>query len=409
MTGFAMILPRLTEEVVMFTNDCKAKRRLQESLSFHEGIEQGWNAKDIRDYNILLENSKGLDLETFRILHFEPVFRENIVARFRRRQKEMVEELSLLSYGQVRECVAGEVIKYGSYLENQTYLAQEFCKPKVAFHGTQRHLISSIVRHGFIMPGGEAGDETVEIRCGASFGIGIYSSPNSSFSLFYTNMSEGRAQNTGVEDLPGMRLIDCAVLMGRTLQVIREEKRRTTELANKTAQSHVSPDGNEYIVFNAAQIIPCYVIHLDLGAEKAKKALLKAANDPSNWKPPKTHAKLLTVQLFPGEAEAEEQARKAAASKWFPYGFGPAQGSSFVIEEIGECSDDEEEYGEFQEQRQEFGREIQDSHVSAREGESWFDEYQRSRTTYKAKKGKKEWKDDSDDDDESVAFDILFV
>jgi hypothetical protein len=34
--------------------------------------------------------------------------------------------------------------------------------------------------------------------------------------------------------------------------------------------------------------------------------------------------------------------------KWFPYGFGPATGTRFVIEEVGDISDDEEEYGEWQ-------------------------------------------------------------
>ncbi|TVY34473.1 hypothetical protein LOCC1_G008206 [Lachnellula occidentalis] len=429
MIGFAMILLRLTEEVVMYTNDWKAKRKLQESVSSHEGKERGWNAKDIRDFNILLENSKGLDLKTvdesgdellgssirkicdeipeeFRILHVEPVFRKNIVALFRKRQKTMEEELSTLSHHQLRECVDAKVIKPGSYQDTRQDLVQELCKPKVSFHGTQRHLVSSIVRHGFIKPGGKAGDEVVDVRCGASFGVGIYSSPFSEFSLFYANMSEGAQQKTRVEDLPGLRLIVCAVLMGRAVRVTREETRRTTDIADQTAQSHVSPDGNEYVVFNASQIIPCYVIHLDLGAEEAKKALLQASNNPNTWKPPKTHARFETQQLFPGEFEALKQAKKAAASKWFPYGFGPAKGTSFVIEEIGEHSDDEEDYGEYQDQRQEVDCEIQDSHARTRDGESWFDEYQRSRTSYKGKKVAKD--DESDEDDEGSAFGNLF-
>ena len=39
------------------------------------------------------------------------------------------------------------------------------------------------------------------------------------------------------------------------------------------------------------------------------------------------------------------------ASKFFAYGFGPVSGNKIVIEEIGEIDDDEEEYGDYQENR----------------------------------------------------------
>jgi hypothetical protein len=155
----------------------------------------------------------------------------------------------------------------------------------------------------------------------------------------------------------------------------------------QTAQhnSHVSPNQLEYIVFDAAQIIPCYVIHLDLGAEAAKKALQEAPDDPYSWRTPKLHPKLQTHELFPAEKEEIKQARNAGAAKWFPYGFGPAKGTACVIEEIGEVDDDEEDYGEYQGQRQEVGSEFRDleDHM---EGTSWFDEYQKSRTTYKGQR-----------------------
>lgn len=39
------------------------------------------------------------------------------------------------------------------------------------------------------------------------------------------------------------------------------------------------------------------------------------------------------------------------ASKYLGYGFGPKEGSAFVVEEIGEVDDDEEDYGEYQRDR----------------------------------------------------------
>lgn len=76
--------------------------------------------------------------------------------------------------------------------------------------------------------------------------------------------------------------------------------------------------------------------------------------------------------------EALKQAKKAAVSKWFPYGFGPATGTLFVIEEIGAVLDDEN-YGEYQGQRQEVGDEVRVGEAGTAKAGSWFDEYQSAR------------------------------
>jgi hypothetical protein len=91
-------------------------------------------------------------------------------------------------------------------------------------------------------PGDKAGDTAVKIVYGASFGVGIYSSPDSTFSLWYANMTSGSKQKTKVEDLPGLRLIVCAVLVGRALGVTREDTRRTTEIADGSAQLSRFPE-----------------------------------------------------------------------------------------------------------------------------------------------------------------------
>jgi len=52
-----------------------------------------------------------------------------------------------------------------------------------------------------------------------------------------------------------------------------------------------------------------------------------------------------------------------------------SQGTSFVVEDMAENSDDEELYGDFQYQRIEQENEIQEAR-STKKGASWFDEYQ---------------------------------
>lgn len=60
-------------------------------------------------------------------------------------------------------------------------------------------------------------------------------------------------------------------------------------------------------------------------------------------------------------------------------GYGPASGTSFVIEDMAEVSDGEEVYGDFQYHRIEEENEINEGRMAA--GGSWFDEYQSVRKT----------------------------
>lgn len=55
--------------------------------------------------------------------------------------------------------------------------------------------------------------------------------------------------------------------MGCPLEVTRKTTRRTNDIASEDANSHVSPDRMEYVVFDTGQIIPCYVVHFNLTSE----------------------------------------------------------------------------------------------------------------------------------------------
>jgi hypothetical protein len=410
MQGFAMILLRVVEEAVSVIVEWNRRCRDRVRAARKEEEEpRGWNVKDINYAQVIksiYENPYGASLDSidnsgdlilgssikdiceqfpdeYRILHVEPVFRDNLVNRFRQRQNEMLEDMKKLSFAQLRQCVSWQKIRANDSRNNKDDLAAELCKPVVTFHGTSRYVVSSIVRHGFVKPGDKIGEgKELEIRCGASYGVGIYSSPSPDYALWYSNMSWEDQEITRVEDIPGMRIIVCAVLMGRPLKVTREATRRTTKLADNSAHSHVSENELEYVVFDNAQIIPCYVVHLDLGVEEARQRLKSIPLSPNNFQVGKKTTKLANQGLWPAEVEEIKAAKKAAAAKWFPYGYGPAKGTSFVIEEIGETSDDEENYGEYQGERIEVEDEVSKWQEDMREGSSWFDEYQKSRVTW---------------------------
>jgi hypothetical protein len=120
----------------------------------------------------------------------------------------------------------------------------------------------------------------------------------------------------------------------------------------------------EYIVFDAARILPVYVIHLDWG-ENNKIHYIPI--DRSEWQASARNTSRQYSELdptmagasemMPGDRQRAREAVMARARKWFPYGYGPKSDGNFVVEDVGEVSDDEEDYGEFQAMRLDEGTE----------------------------------------------------
>ncbi|KAK6336521.1 hypothetical protein TWF696_002071 [Orbilia brochopaga] len=118
----------------------------------------------------------------------------------------------------------------------------------------------------------------------------------------------------------------------------------------------------EYVVFQPRQTIPVLVVHLDWGKEHYDEFASIPAN-AALWvaqmrrqrqeRRRKREQQVRTDKrdngyIFPADVVARKQALMARARKWFPYGFGPATGTAFVVEAVADYSDDEEEYGEYQ-------------------------------------------------------------
>ncbi|KAK0307054.1 hypothetical protein LTR82_016095 [Friedmanniomyces endolithicus] len=335
--------------------------------------------------------------EYLRIIHVEPVFRNNLVHGFLTRQAEIKNDLLTSPTQELRRLVPPQELKSRRLKDDKEGLADLLAQPKVTFHGAPRHVVSSIVRYGFLLPGSLIGKLGAPLQTanGATFGAGISSSPDPQYASSYMDYSPGSSRQRTLRacvpsQVPGMRLLVCATLMGRALQVTRNEARRTTELQHNDAHSHVSPNGLEYVVFDARQIVPCYVLHLDYGSERAKEELARmpalAMEVPRRrltHEPRKqTGYDDADGDGLPGVVKARKEALKAAATKWFPYGYGTARGTNFVVEEVAEVSDDEEDYGDFQGMRVEKeemrgeGRRETDG-----QGWNWFDEYQTVRKT----------------------------
>lgn len=360
---FAFLILRVLEELSSYLVIRRADPVLTE-------VGKGWDASQVKNWEDVVDNPFGVDLRSikqtaqyilqktpeqicakisphFRVLHVESVLRTDLVDRFFRCRAKMRRILRTRNTSELARSTPREIHQHEDMVDFLT-------KTRVTFHGTTRNVVRSIVRYGFVKPGENIGNTGAKlgVRCGNTYGCGIYSSPDPNFSLAYTGYL---AEPTEQKDIPSLKLIVCATLMGRTARVTRDDNWREHSEPMDRADSHVSNLDLEYVVFDSAQILPCYVIHLDLGAAVARRMLEATPAQPAQWaqqqQRARLHPKLVQQTLYPGDIERIKQAKQAAAAKWFPYGYGPARGTEFVIEEIGEVDDDEEDYGEYQGER----------------------------------------------------------
>ena len=315
------------------------------------------STRNVSDWHSLLTSQAGLDLSTvddvaqhllhkpiadicaglpswLRIIHVEPVFRNDLVSGFLARQGEIEQQLRKLPAAALRASLRPQESQRIRTDRHET-LVQHLASPRVTFHGAPRHVVSSIVRHGFLKPGQRiarskhivGNEEKVHVRSGSTYGRGIYSSPAPMFASRYTDYGSGTITRDGswsapASQIPGMRLIVCAALLGRQRTVTRATAYRVDEVLGGEGggfHSHVSQNGYECIVFENSQIIPCYVLHLDFGAERAKQELEKLPDDPQEFARAKKKAEKRARQkqqeeeeaLFPGLAKDKKEALKA--------------------------------------------------------------------------------------------------
>lgn len=121
------------------------------------------------------------------------------------------------------------------------------------------------------------------------------------------------------------------------------ERRQNTEVT-EGYHSHISPNKMEYVVFNTAQVLPLYVLHL--------------ANKSAGLTKTELGYRMPVVADSRGHLGVQSRASMTEyARKYLPNGFGPMRGTKFVVEAIADVDDDEEMWGEYQYDEGEFQEE----------------------------------------------------
>lgn len=281
-----------------------------------------------------------------RILHVETVLRSDLRVKFHAKRDELRKKLENMSIQKLSGCIPKGHKSKGRKAD----IVEELTRPRVTFHGTDASLVPNIVRCGFLLPG--VLDPTTgaehRVRCGSTYGKGIYTSPDPTVSHNYTN---GEKTNWSKKSVGGRKIIVCAQLMGRSVVTSSGQWGNIATIMD--ADSQVTPDQLEYIVFDPAMVLPCYVIHYE-EAHEDHEDNENDSEDDSAWTN-SSNANRLSNKFGPTLAPGDAQRRKseifARGSKWFPYGYGPATNGRFVIEDVAEIDDDEEEWGNYQEDR----------------------------------------------------------
>ena len=140
---------------------------------------------------------------------------------------------------------------FGNTIETK----HEYSDPVVAYHGTSSSRISSIVSRGLLIPGQAS---HVTRKTGAGFyGDGIYASPDPAVSAGYADYASSK------------RLIVCSTILGR---IFNCPGMMLDAPLQAGFDSHISPCGREYVLYNSAQILPVLVLQLQMHRTPAKAA-----------------------------------------------------------------------------------------------------------------------------------------
>jgi len=115
-------------------------------------------------------------------------------------------------------------------------------KPTMAYHGTLEANIPLICEKGLLVPGKD-NNEVKHVTDEGWYGKGIYLSPDAELSVDYCR---------------GKLLLVCSVLMGNSFNC--GMTRMDGQGLKEGYDSHIAEDGMEYVIFDEAQVLCCYVV-----------------------------------------------------------------------------------------------------------------------------------------------------
>lgn len=237
----AMLVLQFVDE----TTSCVRTWRSSQ-LKATDVTQRGWNVKEVKHWKEVIDNEYGVDLDSvddtasdiigktpkevceailpnYRVIHCETVMRKDLLRHFKQCQRKLRESLLNQRLHNLKQCVPIEQRrdKGGGELQKEQ-IVDYLVTPRLTFHGTRKDLVASVVQYGFLKPGDihPATGIPLPVRCGSTYGQGIYTSPNPTFSLVFSGRAARASKST---ELSEKKLIVCATIMGRSAQMRSED------------------------------------------------------------------------------------------------------------------------------------------------------------------------------------------
>ena len=181
----------------------------------------------------------------FKVLHIEKVVRRDLTRDFNSQTHQIRAQLSSFSSAHLRKTIP---IKQRSRLDTKNEMIDHLLTPHLTFHGTQRHIIPSIVRNGFLLPG----DLNPLRQHVAWHPLRQHLRPRHLLLPLRLLRPLLQLQRCNTQPLPslydGLKLLVCATLMGVAARVSSVDDLRVRDRPLEGATSHVGLSGMEYIV-----------------------------------------------------------------------------------------------------------------------------------------------------------------
>lgn len=136
--------------------------------------------------------------------------------------------------------------------------------------------------------------------------------------------------------------------MGRRREMDAGDYRRWDPDVLDGYDSHVSPNKKEFVVFDGAQLLPLFVLHLAPSTYRSVQALRSLGTFTADAREQLLHNMRLTNRQKNDEMLYTREQLTAQARKFLPDGFGAASGTKFIVEAIAPVDDDEEMWGDYQ-------------------------------------------------------------
>ncbi len=198
----------------------------------------------------------------WRVVRIESVIRPEFHSRFTAKQEAIRNELCSLPLPDLQASALSSYHHTNAGIDTQkSILASHIAQTRISYHGTCAAIISEITAHGFLIPGSRhpATGEKIKIGAGQTYGPGIYTSPNPHLALTYSSW-ETPSRHGLTFGVACKQIIICATVLGRAANASLGEGLREAAHLKDGAHSHVANGGEEWILGEADQVLPIFVV-----------------------------------------------------------------------------------------------------------------------------------------------------